>query len=377
MKKIVITIFLLFLFLPALQAKFEFLPETNLNGVTQNIERPSLNRIFSPKGRSAEGWQKEFEQWFNNNLGLRAAAIKTDNQINFHLFKEISSKNNTKIVLGKNNWLFEKGYIDNRNNRDAISDKWLNQQVDDIAALQKALSEKGIPLLLVIAPSKASLYPEQIPPKYLANQQPTNYDRLIPLLSQKGIHYLDGRAILESQKEHTTYSLFPQGGTHWTYSAACLVSQQIMTTLESLSSKDLVNITCAPDTPQEVPYGTDKDLADLINIWTPEQTYGQTAYPTITGDNGQKLDILMIGDSFSWTLINILENAGVYKDRDFYYYFSRNSQFPEGTFDPISEPNINWQTEVFAKDAIILEVSETGINNIGSGFVQEALKHVW
>ncbi len=97
-------VFLALCLAPAAQVYFKFLPEESLKGVVIKTARPA----WSWDDWFTGAWQTKAEAWWNQRLGFRGALIKTVNQINFSVFKEISSGGNVKIVLGKNKMLYEK-----------------------------------------------------------------------------------------------------------------------------------------------------------------------------------------------------------------------------------------------------------------------------
>jgi hypothetical protein len=71
-----------------------------------------------------------------------------------------------------------------------------------------------------------------------------------------------------------------------------------------------------------------------------------------------------------------MDDQSLYKERDFYYYYSRNDTYPEKTFDLIDKENFDWQSEVFSKDAIIMEINETIEPPFWVGFVDDALDYL-
>ena len=147
---------------------FGIVSESGVSGmeVKERFPRLSLGSLW--KGACQEG----LERWLAARLCLRVTLVRIDNQINYSLFDEISSKANTKVILGVNKWLFEKAYVDSFNNLDAVPSSVLEGKIQSLKKLQIALKEKGIPFLFAITPSKASIYPEYINPKYLiANKQ--------------------------------------------------------------------------------------------------------------------------------------------------------------------------------------------------------------
>ncbi|PIR03631.1 MAG: hypothetical protein COV59_05590 [Candidatus Magasanikbacteria bacterium CG11_big_fil_rev_8_21_14_0_20_39_34] len=370
-----IAFFLLILCLPILQKIFDILPKQELKGYTYEKEFISLGMHSWWSG----SFQKNFTNWFSDYIGFRGYMVKLDNELNLRIFREISASTQTKIVLGKDHQLYEKGYIDGINNKDWVSSGFLHEEAKKIITLQNKLKARGITLEILIAPSKATIYPEFIPEKYthISEHKKTNYDRMITFLEDEGIHVFDANRYFLERKESNTYPFFTRSGTHWNYYAACLVSEELLQQISEYSNKKLGKIVCEPVSVDNIAYGTDRDLLDVINIWNQGQFLKDIPHPTIKFVSGEdSLDkILWVGDSFSWTVLSIFEKADVYKKRNMYYYYSREFIFPSGEEKRLDRENIDWD-EVFSHEVIVIEATQTAMNSIGFGFVDAALKHL-
>jgi hypothetical protein len=374
---IFIIIFSILLLLPLSQSVFGFAPVQKLNGITDSSVAPK----FYFKNFILGVFQEEFESWFNSRIGFKGYLVKTDNQINFSIFKEITGSSNVHIILGEDNFLFEKGYVDSLNKRDALEKYELENEVIKIKKAQDILKERGITFLFVIAPSKASVLSEYIPKKYLDENkllQNTNYDNIVPILDKYNINYVDAHKYSIQHKDRMLNLFFVRGGTHWSYYGACLFSIEILKKLEDLTKRNFVDISCDPPEIDNEPTGTDKDLSELLNIWDNDVISGETAHPYYQSNvlgNEYKPNIIAVGDSFSWTLLNIMEAMKVYKSRDFFYYYNTNYEYPENTKVQIEQDKINWEEDIFKNDIVILEANEIGLKDIGFGFIDDLIKY--
>jgi len=140
----------------------------------------------------------------------------------------------------------------------------------------------------------------------------------------------------------------------------------------------MVQVGCEPITVDTNVFGTDKDLANLLNLPSIDHiTAHPTPHPTfsrLVPDGAVQPRVLFVGGSFVWTLTSIMDAQAVYKDRDMYYYFSKNGEWPENTFEPIDTLTHDWERDVFLHDIIIIEINESAVDEAGFGFVDAALK---
>jgi len=364
--------------LPGAQTIWRFAKEEKLHGVEEEVleaaPAPSRSAFLS------EQYQRSFESWLSRNIGFRAYFVRTDNQINFSLFHEISSNYASPLVLGKDNVLFEKLYIDALNGDGYVSDKNLRRITRRVRRLQELLEKRGVTLLIFLTPSKAGIYPEKIPPQYLSPDRPpdeqSNYARLASMLKESDVNLLDARALLQEWKNTAEQPLFARGGTHWTQLTACRVSESLMDRLRPLAP-EIPALRCTPLESRSVPDPFDRDLADLCNLRDSSPLYETLLYPAVEPNLSDpppgRPKMLFVGGSFLWSVFFYLDAFQVYSERDMFYYYSRRFHYPGNIVTPINRKELNWDDDVFGHQFIVIEVNEANIQNLGSGFVEDAL----
>ncbi len=376
MSKYIKIIFLIAFFglisLPFVQTLWPFLPETSLNGVV--FEDKAFN--FSWSNWFTGDFQKYFDGWLSDHLGLRAYFVKTDNQLNFSLFQEISQKTNAPIVVGRNNQLYEKGYIDDYQSPEIMADGEIEDKVKNIKELQNLVESLGKKFIVLISPSKAVIYPEYLPPgvvKYQGDKL-TNYNIYRDLLDKYQVPYFDSHVYLSSLKQSSPHVLFAKGGIHWNYLGACLVSAQLFYNLDK-SDPNWPQISCADIEILQQARKEDRDLADLINIWQEEIFDEPLPYPRprIINSPAYRPRLLIVGGSFIWNILRVVKEAKIIGNSSFYYYFSKNSQYPSNTFLPLDKGSLNIKEIIKDHDVVILESNETGLKDIGFGFIEMAI----
>ncbi|OVE72830.1 hypothetical protein BVX93_02030 [bacterium B13(2017)] len=245
--------------MPILQKKYSIIKVTSLSGVVNKVKRPK----FSLKSWLKREFQNLFEKRFESRLGFRAKLIKTENQINFSLFGDISAKTNEPIVLGKDNWLFEKTYIKYYVEKVSTPMHILEMHAQAAKDLQDAIVDYGKGFLLIISPNKAAIYPEYLP-EYMLTEPPlekkSNYDSTIPLFEEYGVNYIDSRKFFLNHKNKEPYLLFTKGGTHWSYYGAYLIVCEMINVLEKQLNVSLPKLKCQSVIENNTTYGSDNEI---------------------------------------------------------------------------------------------------------------------
>ena len=378
MKKFLIiaaALFSLFLALPLFQMLTGFPPDYPLAGVEPPAARP---------GASISGWwngslQTEFDAWINQRIGLRGFLVRTANQFNYSLFRELPKGGGTPVLMGRAGFLFEKAYVDAYNANGRRPESELENVSRSTRRLQDRLAADGIAFLLVIAPSKAEIYPEFLPAGADVAGRParrTNYQNFVAHLRKDGVNQVDAHELfLEWKQEPGVPLLFAKGGTHWNQYGAARVVARILEELRALTGKDLPAMQVVGAETNRRIVDADNDLGDLVNLWSGRQLAGPQIHPVLDIRPGTHApDLLVIGDSFVFTLTNLMDREQLYRKRDTYYYYNRQYFYPEAPNVALDKRQLDLLKEIAGRDAIVVEVSEYWLPRIGFGFVRDLLK---
>ena len=379
---LLIAAFTAILLLPLAQMRFHFLHETELRGVTLETRRPS----WAFAGWWSGTFQKDFEAWFDENLGFRGYFIKIDNQIGYSVFHDASSKAVDRPVLGLKGMLYEEAYVQALNGSAIPAEADLAALAARLRRLEDAFAARDIPFVFVVSPSKAALYPEYVRPEFLlpkARRLPTTYERFVRELQREGVRYVDGHAILAREKARGAPLLYPPGGIHWSTYGAHFVVRAIWSEFEKQLARPLVMLRCDSLSldARPLPGGVEPDETDmerLLNAVKIDHGGWKYAHPTLVSDstaNTFRPRLLLVGDSFGWQLTRILARQEMVATIDYYYYFKKHWRITSPSPKPAAMPprRVDWDKDVFSADAILLEVNEIQIDSTGCGFVDQAL----
>ncbi|GJL63280.1 MAG: hypothetical protein NPIRA04_19340 [Nitrospirales bacterium] len=329
-------------------------------------------------------YQKKYEAWVNTHIGFRPVMVRVANQIHFSMFRQgVYSKEGTKVLVGKEHWLYEGASIRAYQWPGWRTDEELEKAVNKLAKLQQLMMEKrNIPVALVIAPSKPQIYPEYMDPtdqKKRMNVKEsvfTDYQRVVPLFKAKNVLVSDGHAILQRLKKETEHPFFPKSGMHWNDYAAFLVLKDLRKQINPILQKPLPlpEITRFETRPPE---REDTDLAKLMNIYTTNAMLTNEMYPLVKPPDvelDQRPRVLIIGDSFSYQLAYALKQYGMCHEVLIYDYFQTLRSYTGEIIESKAEISLE---EIFSSyDLIIIENVENLIPEFGFGFVDEAIAYL-
>lgn len=305
--------FVAILWLVGVQVVWPFIFTGSLKGVVDAPPPIRWDRQSLQKGETF----RAIDKWYDIHVGLRNFWVRLDNQATFSLFYEVPPHvANSPVVVSEHEWLFEPQYIRNSIRPRDISDARMRAYAKQIRAIQDKLARYGVPFYLIVAPNKAEVYPEHVPPAYFTRHQPaevtTNYERARTFFKEAGVHFYDGPGRFAEWKNTGDRYLFARSGTHWSYDAAFRVLQEVREQLNPLLKHPIPELKTG-GSPMKSPQANDRDLLDLLNLLytgvhehklpTPH-VLAQTEVPEALLPR-----ILWVHDSFAWNLIELLYSA--------------------------------------------------------------------
>ncbi len=369
-------LFLLLVLLPGTQTIWGYIPERQTSGVENRAPLSTPNFETFSDG----SFQRQFENWLSKNIGLRGSLVRTDNQINFSLFNQFSSNSRFQVILGKDHYLFERGYVSSYVHSIAMTNKRLKTTVRQLKRLQEELQLRHKGFLLLISPSKAALYEEYLPEQYRRRRRPgpTTFDLLMPLLPAESVNVLDGVSMARTLKTQG-HPVFSRGSTHWTFSSACVVAAEVMRRFESQTGAHYPAMPCSPAPISDVPWSQDNDLSGLSNLWSINAFNQPLPYPEVSPSRDSLTTlptVFSVGSSFMWSILYYLDAYHAYGSRDFFYYFKTKHSFPSNKKAVVDPRTFDWEKEVFSKDLVLIEINQYSLEDLGFGFVQGALRYL-
>jgi len=369
-KYILFIVFAILLLFPAIQT-FKVLRLKSLDGAYELTKPPqfTLQSWFSGE------FQETFTKSIEDHIGFRNWFICLRNEIDYTLFSIVHTFN---IVVGKDEVLYQEVYLSAYNGDDYVGDDIVKRKLDKFQFVQNELQKRGIFLMLLIAPGKASIYPEYIPETWSKKHKTkTNYDAYTQELQNRSINYLDMRKYLSQIKDTIKHPLFPKCGTHWSGYTITIVADTLIKYLEQKTKFSLThfNSTKGYETNSDFRF-TDNDIGNAMNLMWNIKAW-KVYYPTITFEkknNTSKPDILTIGDSFNqsfWGFYPFFST--IFGSNSQYWYYNRVISWPDSLAPKsISTERLDYKKEIEIRKIIMIVTTEQNLNDFGFSFIDQA-----
>lgn len=366
LKKFLLATILLALCIPLLQERFSFYEPSGLKGAIV----PEEKLEFSSAAWWDGTYQEHYALWYNENFGFRPDLVRVRNQIVYSLFNEAKANG---VIVGKEGYLFQRGYLEARMGKDYIGFDQVNVLATRLKAIQDSLEAKNITLVVCFSAGKASFYPEYIPNEFHYDTDSTNYKVMCSAFAANGINTIDFNNWLCEMKAKSAYPLFPKTGIHWSRYASLLVVDSLTKYVEQRRQIDLPNVFWKSIEVTDELRSPDGDIGEAMNLIWPISHFENMGYPVFEFEDTTgkaNISLMAISDSFFWTMFDIGFAPKCFSNIDFYYYF-REVHYSAGI--PFSLIDRKTATENVTKhQVVLLMVSETNLAKFGWGFVNGA-----
>ena len=339
----------------------------NLNGGIVAVEKPRFTKVSWLN----LSYQQQYEKWFNENFSFRAYYVRIYNQFYYSLFHIPKARD---VLFGKDNYLFEKNYIDEYLGRNFKGDDKIDRQIKLAKILSDTLTKRKIALMIIFAPGKATFYPEYLPEEYSnIPKKKSNYQSYIEKCNKYHLNYLDFNSYFLSLKNKTKYPLYSNCGIHWTNYGVTLAIDSMIRYIEKLKNIHLPQMKINGIEVSSKPRFTDYDLADGLNLIfkIPHPDYAYPKVEFVSDKNSVKPKVLVIADSYYWNIFGPGYSSNLFTSGGFWYYneiayFNINQSIPVSSFDK--------KKEIEKQDLIILMSTDANLHKFSWGFIEGMCK---
>ncbi len=202
-------------FLAACAAPLVCLPFAKTDKTAENRQLSSMPSFLEEDNTPNLNWSSQFETYFSEHFAFRPQLVTLGSLIKSEIFKTSS---NEKVIVGSDGWLYFAETLPDYTGENAMSERRIYATAKTIALMQEHFQLDGRQFLFFCAPNKNTVYPDNMPARYIKSTAPTNLDRLSPALEYAGVNFIELAPLFKSQDK----TLYLERDSHWTNEGALL-----------------------------------------------------------------------------------------------------------------------------------------------------------
>ncbi len=326
-----------------------------LQGDIEYQEKPE----FIAKAWFDGEYQKDMQKYLEENIGLRNYFIRSRNQIYFSVFHEAKAQN---VEIGSENVFYETDYLKEYFGENAIDRKEMSVFVSKAKMVVKALKAEGKTLLFVVAPGKASIYPDHFPSKwYTHSKSLRNRDYFVNELNKNELPVMDASSWFVDLNKNTNYPLFSETGIHWTHYGEYVFMDSLSNYLNA-SGFNVPSLEIEKMEVKTTPVYPDDDIEQGMNLLL-DIPNKPLAYPKIRFSMDKKRSsAMLIGDSYLYNMFVTKFYKRMF--HKYWYYYYNEDRYAYNDFLN-NELNQKIRTEDLKQtDCVILLCTEATLNRL-------------
>jgi len=315
-------------------------------------------------------FQHKMETYLDQQAGFREFLIRLSNQLRYNFFKQSQANG---VIVGKDDYLFEEAYIHAHFGYDYVGRESVSRKLDLLKEIQTILKSRGTDIVLVLAPGKASFYPEKIPDNYSLRKgwSHTNYYLYRNGVLARKINHIDVNNWFVQAKDSSKYNLYPKTGIHWSRYGELLFLDSLMSYLNQLKPNfELPDVELIPGELSEEMRFTDEDIEEGMNILFDIQD-DPIYYPSFKinyPQNQRKPKGMFLADSYFSNLYDDTISLRIFDNAAFWYYNREIYFYGNGPIDYFDNDLIQ---SLNGLDYIVMIITESNLKDLGFGFIEQ------
>ncbi len=337
-----------------------------LHGSFKKAKKPS----FSTANWFDGSFQNGLEKYVSDRVVFRNLFIRINNQISYTFFNEAKANG---VIIGKENYLYEEGYILAHLGKDFIGEEKINDRVEKLKFIQDTLKRLNKDLLIILAAGKGSYYPEYIPDKYEPeNKTRNNYEAYRDELVNQNVNLIDFNDWFLKMKDTSSLHLYPKCGTHWSKYGEVLAADSMLNYIHQKRNINLPKIKIDRIEYFDKPYDTDDDIEKGMNLLfdIPDLKMAYAIFNFDKDSTSVEPKVLTIADSFYWGMYNFGLSREAFDKSEFWFY---NNQIYSAKLSEVAYvKDVDYQKALEANDVIILMSTEANLRKFPWGFINKA-----
>lgn len=183
--------------------------------VSENRALANFPNFTTGDGKLNTHFIKDFETWFNDNLGFRDNFTQINTKIQYTLFGKLTK---TDTIIGDDQWLYyvTPEIISDYQQLNLPSDNQLKDWGESLEKINNYLKGKNIPFIVMFNPDKKTIYPEKYPDTILKVGSVSRSDLIDNYLKNNtSLDYFTPKEQLLNAKNRATVYSPRYDNAHW------------------------------------------------------------------------------------------------------------------------------------------------------------------
>lgn len=334
-------------FSPVVGRIFPSYEETPLIGIHK---ADSVAPKFTMEDWFSGKYAADTDKWIKDHHGFATDLVRLHRYGLYKLTGQVvhAPATNNDTLIGENGYLYENLYVIDAVRKPGMSESDISKFVNGLEQVRDELKERNTAFVVILAPNKALICPENLPAwaRDLSKYENSDYYLFKQELEKRGISCFDSNQYFK-ENWATHKQLHAPHSAHWSYYGAWMV---FTNTIPLINAQQALDIELPVPELKEIysmkAGGMDDELRPQLNLPKFCEDYADrlvSEYPIANPDLGdafvtaknareKKLKALVIGDSYGFGLCDAMVRQPMF-DEITYWYYCRTTYLVTGPND--------------------------------------------
>ncbi|MCR5747525.1 MAG: hypothetical protein K6G03_07435 [Lachnospiraceae bacterium] len=261
-KKYLFEIIIAFEFLLLIALSYIFFNHTEgKESKAENRYLASFPALKNADGSFSDTFAEDLTSWFEDNLGLRDAYLTLSGMINYNLLHRPKT---SRVEIGDNGFLYlaDEGNLALEASRTPEFANDMPEYAMKLQSVSDSLSEQGIDYVIMTAPGKPSIYPENIASSSHSIEDTVGdvfFDHMTENTDIKMVWPKD--KLIEAKADKAGNPIYLKTDTHWTVYGRDIAYRDLIENLNKWGYKDIKPVEVSYYSPENEFIG---DLSEMM-----------------------------------------------------------------------------------------------------------------
>ncbi len=192
---------------------------------SENRVLASFPKLKDEKGAINTKWGTEFESYLSDHFAFRQNMVNIYDSIESGL---LSTSPQEDVIIGKDGWLYYQPTVNDYVNIPSVSKNGIKHIAKVLSMMNEYAEEHNSKFLFTAVPNKNSIYPENMPARYIQAAQDDTLSMLENELQSTDTAYCNLRESLQKEAQSGELLLYHKLDTHWNNYGALTASEYLL-----------------------------------------------------------------------------------------------------------------------------------------------------
>ncbi|MBP0972450.1 MAG: hypothetical protein J5851_00930 [Oscillospiraceae bacterium] len=193
----------------------------------ENRQLAAFPSFLTEDGSFNRDFGDQFQAYVSDHFGFRQQLVTANSNLRYHAFGMSAEEN---VIVGKNGWLYYTPTVKDYIHDPTVSDLGICNIIHNLEMMQDYAASQGAGFTVLVVPNKNTIYPAQMPSRYVQTDNANNLERLTEAVQSTDLHWCPAETALRDAS--ASQLQYHKTDTHWNNAGALTGYRALLDTMD-------------------------------------------------------------------------------------------------------------------------------------------------